>query len=450
MKKLFIAALALLALVSCAPKQQCNAVHTKWAYDATIYELNTRQATEEGTFAAAEALLPEIKESGVDIIWIMPIQQIGVLERKGTLGSYYAITDYCKFNPEFGTRADFESFLAKAHELGLKVILDWVANHTAPDSEWTKNDGWHYSDSLGNLMVQYDWTDISKLNYDNQDMRAAMKQAMHWWMDTIGIDGFRCDVAGEVPTDFWNDVMAEIRVKHPDMFTLAEDEAEAQDLTESAFDMYYGWELHHLMNGVAQGKKTVEDLWGYFAKVDTTIRKEAIRMNFTSNHDENSWNGTEFERMGDATDLFAAFTYVVPGMPMIYTGQMSGNHHRLEFFEKDVIDRVENAPQKALYKGLNDLRANNPALWSNEKGADMVRLNADNDKVFACVRTKSCPKHGDNTVIAIMNMSAEPQTVTLDLTNLEGEYNCLCGKTMTVEANQTIELTPWKYIILTK
>ena len=450
MKKLFIAALALLALVSCAPKQQCNAVHTKWAYDATIYELNTRQATEEGTFAAAEALLPEIKESGVDIIWIMPIQQIGVLERKGTLGSYYAITDYCKFNPEFGTRADFESFLAKAHELGLKVILDWVANHTAPDSEWTKNDGWHYRDSLGNLMVQYDWTDISKLNYDNQDMRAAMKQAMHWWMDTIGIDGFRCDVAGEVPTDFWNDVMAEIRVKHPDMFTLAEDEAEAQDLTESAFDMYYGWELHHLMNSVAQGSKTVEDLWGYFAKVDTTIRKEAIRMNFTSNHDENSWNGTEFERMGDATDLFAAFTYVVPGMPMIYTGQMSGNHHRLQFFEKDVIDRVENAPQKALYKGLNDLRAANRALWSNEKGADMVRLNADNDKVFACVRTKSCPKHGDNTVIAIMNMSAEPQTVTLDLTNLEGEYNCLCGKTMNVEANQTIELTPWKYIILTK
>lgn len=450
MKKLFIAALALLALVSCAPKQQCNAVHTKWAYDATIYELNTRQATEEGTFAAAEALLPEIKESGVDIIWIMPIQQIGVLERKGTLGSYYAITDYCKFNPEFGTRADFESFLAKAHELGLKVILDWVANHTAPDSEWTKNDGWHYRDSLGNLMVQYDWTDISKLNYDNQDMRAAMKQAMHWWMDTIGIDGFRCDVAGEVPTDFWNDVMAEIRVKHPDMFTLAEDEAEAQDLTESAFDMYYGWELHHLMNGVAQGKKTVEDLWGYFAKVDTTIRKEAIRMNFTSNHDENSWNGTEFERMGDATDLFAAFTYIVPGMPMIYTGQMSGNHHRLEFFEKDLIDHVENAPQKALYKGLNDLRATNRALWSNEKGSPMVRLTADNDKIFACVRTKSCPKHGDNTVIAIMNMSAEPQTVTLDLTNLTGEYNCLCGNTMKVEASQTFELTPWKYIILTK
>ena len=449
MKKILILALGALAMISCA-KQPCNARHTYWAYDATIYELNTRQATPEGTFAAAETLLPELKESGVDIIWIMPIQKIGVLERKGTLGSYYAITDYCEFNPEFGTRADFEHFLAKAHELGLKVILDWVANHTAPDSKWTKNDGWHYRDSLGNLMVQYDWTDISKLNYDNQDMRAEMKKAMHWWMDTIGIDGFRCDVAGEVPTDFWNDAMAEIRAKHPDMFTLAEDEDKAQELTETAFDMYYGWTLHHLMNGVAQGSKTVEDLWSYFAKADTTIRHEAIRMNFTSNHDENSWNGTEFERMGDATDLFAAFTYVVPGMPMIYTGQMSGNHHRLEFFEKDLIDRVENAPQKALYKGLNDLRAANRALWSNEKGAPMVRINANNDKIFACARVKSCPKHGDNTVIAIMNMSAEPQSVTLDLTNLEGEYTCLCGKSMTIQADQTLELAPWKYILLTK
>ena len=300
-------------------------------------------------------------------------------------------------------------------------------------------------------MVQYDWTDISKLNYDNQDMRAAMKQAMHWWMDTIGIDGFRCDVAGEVPTDFWNEAMAEIRAKHPDMFTLAEDEAEAQDLTETAFDMYYGWELHHLMNGVAQGNKTVEDLWGYFAKVDTTLRKEAIRMNFTSNHDENSWNGTEFERMGDATDLFAAFTYVVPGMPMIYTGQPSGNHHRLQFFEKDLIDRVENAPQHEMYKQLNALRAENFALWSNEIGAPMVRLAADNDKVFACVRHAVCPKDNkENTVIAVMNMSAEEQTVNLTIDQYAGEYHCICGKTMNLEATQTLTLKPWQHMILTK
>ena len=299
-------------------------------------------------------------------------------------------------------------------------------------------------------MVQYDWTDISKLNYDNQDMRAAMKKAMHWWMDTIGIDGFRCDVAGEVPTDFWNDAMAEIRAKHPKMFTLAEDEDKAQELTESAFDMYYGWTLHHLMNGVAQGKNTVEDLWGYFAKVDTTLRKEAIRMNFTSNHDENSWSGTEFERMGDASSLFAAFTYVVPGMPMIYTGQPSGNHHRLQFFEKDLIDRVENAPQHDMYKKLNALRAENFALWSNEIGAPMVRIAADNDKVFACVRHAQCPKGGENTVIAVMNMSGEEQVVNLNIDQYAGEYNCLCGKTMTIEAAQSFTLKPWQHIILTK
>jgi 1,4-alpha-glucan branching enzyme len=235
------------------------------------------------------------------------------------------------------------------------------------------------------------------------------------------------------------------------MFTLAEDEAEAQDLTETAFDMYYGWELHHLMNGVAQGKKTVEDLWGYFAKVDTTIRPEAIRMNFTSNHDENSWNGTEFERMGDAYTLFAAFTYIAPGMPMIYTGQPSGNNHRLEFFEKDVIDRVEGAQQKEMYTKLNQLRENNFALWSNEIGAPMLRINADNDKVFACVRHAVCPKDKkENTIIAIMNMSAEEQVVNLTIDQYAGEYKCLCGKTMNLDAKHSVTLKPWQHIILSK
>ena len=314
MKNVMLFLLAAFMLTGCCCKEQKpQGVHTSWAYDATIYELNTRQLTEEGTFAAAEKELPRLRENGIDIIWVMPCQPIGVLTRKGTLGSYYSIIDYCKINPEFGTRADFEHFLATAHRLGFKVILDWVANHTAPDSEWTKNEGWHYRDSLGNLMVQYDWTDISKLNYENEDMRREMLRCMEWWMDSIGIDGFRCDVAGEVPTDFWNNAMAVIREKHPDMFTLAEDEDKAQELTETAFDMYYGWTLHHLMNGVAKGEKTVDDLWNYFQKADTTIRCKAIRMNFTSNHDENSWSGTEYERMGDAAHLMAAFTYVVPG-----------------------------------------------------------------------------------------------------------------------------------------
>lgn len=443
-KTFFIACAVALALTGCSQPQ--NNRHPEWAYDATIYELNTRQLTPEGTFQAAETVLPTLRENGIDIIWVMPCQPIGVITRKGTLGSYYSIIDYCAINPEFGTRADFEHFLAKAHNLGFKVILDWVANHTAPDSEWTKNEGWHYRDSLGNLMVQYDWTDISKLDYHNQDMRNEMLKAMHWWMDSIGIDGFRCDVAGEVPTDFWNWAMADLRKTHPDMFTLAEDEDKAQELTESAFDMYYGWTLHHLMNEVAQGKQGVEDLWNYFAKADTTIRQEAIRMNFISNHDENSWNGTEQERMGDAVNLFAAFTYIVPGMPMIYTGQLSGNHHRLEFFEKDLIDTDETYAQAALYRRLNTLREENKVLFSPEKGAPMVRIPANNENIFACVRACPC----GHAVIAVMNMSDHEQTVTLDLAEHAGVYKCLGGHEHQLERAQSFTLAPWKFKIFEK
>ena len=446
MKKTILFALAIVAFASCS---QETTTHPKWAYESTIYELNTRQLTPEGTFAAAEAVLPTLRENGIDILWIMPCQPIGKLTRKGTLGSYYSIIDYCQMNPEFGTREDFEHFLQTAHDLGFKVILDWVANHTAPDSEWTKNEGWHYRDSLGNLMVQYDWTDISKLDYHNQDMRNEMLRCMRWWMDSIGIDGFRCDVAGEVPTDFWNWAMADIRKDHPDMFTLAEDEDKAQELTETAFDMYYGWTLHHLMNGVAQGKNSVEDLWAYFAKTDSTIRPNAIRMNFITNHDENSWNGTEFERMGNSVPLWSAFCYVVPGMPMIYTGQLSGNHHRLEFFEKDLIDTNPEYAQADLYKQLNQLRADNKALHSPEQGAPMMRIAADNEHIFACVRHAE-GKWCDNTVIAVMNMSGEEQTVTLDLTGYEGKYDCICGKKITLEATQTFQLKPWEYKIFTK
>ena len=452
MKKLCTLLLAALTIMSCAKQEPQQTKHPKFAYDATIYELNTRQLTPEGTFRAAEAELPKLKEMGVDIIWIMPLQPIGKLTRKGTLGSYYSIVDYCEFNPEFGTREDFEHFLAKAHELGMKVILDWVANHTAPDSEWTQNEGWHYRDENGNLMVQYDWTDISKLNYENEDMRAAMKEAMHFWMDEIGIDGFRCDVAGEVPTDFWNDAMSELRQTHPDMFTLAEDEDKAMELCESAFDMYYGWTLHHLINGVAQGTNSVQDLWDYFAKADTTVEDYAIRMNFTSNHDENSWSGDEYERLKSnaAVEAMTAFTYIIPGMPLIYTGQEYGNHHRLEFFEKDCIDRDENCRMRPLYTELNDIRRSNPALYSPELGAPMVRLECDNDKVFACAREAAVPKQKKtNKVISLINMSDDHQDVIVNVGNYIGDYIDMSGNPVLLDEKYECTLAPWQYIILT-
>ena len=419
--------------------------HPAFAYYGTIYELNTRQFTPEGTFRAAEAHLPELKDLGVEIIWFMPIQEIGVEGRKGTLGSYYAIKDYCSFNHEFGTREDFVSFVNRAHELGMKVILDWVANHTAPDSEWTKREGWHYRDSLGNLMVQYDWTDIAKLNYENEDMRKEMLKAMHFWMDEIGIDGFRCDVAGEVPTDFWEMAMADLRLTHPDMFTLAENNDKAQELTASAFNMYYGWDLQNTMRKLAKGEINVDDLWSFFEQQDTLIRKEAIRMNFTSNHDENSWNGTEFEWFGEeGAATYAAFTYVIPGMPLIYTGQEFGNHKRLEFFEKDGFER-KHAEQFEMYKNLNAMRRDNPALWSPELGAPMTRIANDNPAIFSCARVLE-----DNVVLGIFNFSAEPQTVTLQTAGLEGDYTCICGMPVMVGTEDQITLRPFEWLIYAK
>lgn len=447
MKKSLFIIVAIMALVGCSKSEPTK--HTSWAYNATIYELNTRQFTPEGTFAAAEAELPTLKSLGVDIIWIMPIQPIGQLTRKGSLGSYYSIIDYCAFNPEFGTRKDFVNFINKAHELGMYVILDWVANHTAPDSEWTKNDGWHYRDSLGNLMVQYDWTDISKLNYNNQEMRAEMKKSMAWWLDSIGVDGFRCDVAMEIPTDFWQETYAELRKKHPNMFTLAEAEVpehtiQAEGYDHAPFDMYYGWELHHIMNEVAQGTKNVDSLWAYFAKADTTFAPYSIRMNFTSNHDENSWNGTEFERMGDATDAMAAFTYIIPGMPLIYTGQEYGNNHRLEFFEKDCIERNQ-THHFSMYQELNRFRKENPALFSPEKGAKMVRLDTDNDNIFACIRAA---EDGSNTVVGLFNFSPEEQIVTLDLAD-DGTYIGI-DYSENILQNKTLIMQPWQWLLYSK
>ena len=429
MKKLFLFLAVVATMVACTNKKECAHVHPCYAYNASIYELNTRQFTPEGTFAAAEAELPRLAELGYDIIWIMPIQPIGELERKGGLGSYYAIKDYCAFNPEFGTREDFASFLAKAHELGIKVILDWVANHTAPDHPWTLNDGWHMRDSLGNLVVNYDWYDIAELNYDNQAMREAMFSSLEWWMDSIGIDGFRCDVAHEIPTDFWEYAFDSLRVKHPNMFTLCE--SENVELTYKAFDMYYGWEFHHLMNGVAKGEKSVDDLWNYFAKADTVFPDYAIRMNFTSNHDENSWAGTEFERMGNAAKAMAMFTYVVPGMPLTYTGQELCNVRRLRFFDKDTLEYDPANTNEHIYKAANDMRANNPALYSNELGAKMERVELeDADKIFACRRSLD-----DNEVYGFFNFSNEPRVIAL------GNVLPIKSPKLMITLNDTIDST---------
>jgi glycosidase len=297
--------------------------HPSWSKNATIYEVNVRQHTAAGTFAALEKDLPRIDSLGVDILWLMPINPIGQLNRKGSLGSYYSVKNYTGVNPEFGTTEDFKRLVNKAHELGMYVILDWVANHTAWDHSWVlQHPEWYTHDANGNIVPPVpDWSDVADLNYDNVELRKEMIRAMEYWVRDCGIDGYRCDVAMNVPTEFWNDARAALDAIKP-VFMLAE--AEQKDHHLKAFDMSYSWELMGIMNAVAKGEKSLYAFDEYMAKSDTAFQKSAYRMGFTTNHDENTWNGTGGERYGVKRKLFDVLSFTLQGMPLVYTSQEGG------------------------------------------------------------------------------------------------------------------------------
>ena len=384
MNKIITAIFAALLALSCtqteAPKQQP-------LENSVVYEMNVRQYTPEGTFAAAQNELPRLAEMGVDIVWLMPIYPIGVEGRKGTLGSYYAVRDYCATNPEFGTLEDFDSFVAEAHRLGLRVVIDWVANHTSPDAVWEsgKPADWYERDAEGNTTFTADWSDTANLNYENKDVWKGMQDALRFWMER-GIDGFRCDMACEVPLEFWQETIAGLRADYPHMYWLAEGE-EPMLHTLSDFNTSYSWELHHMMNSIARGEQNVDDLLAYIAKDAERHPDDVSRLMFTSNHDENSWAGTEFERMGDAAKVMAVLTFTLPnGQPLIYTGQEMGWNKRFEFFEKDHVPAWEKNEYFDFYKELISIRHANPALAAGGKGGNFEVVSAE-DSVLVFTRT---------------------------------------------------------------
>ena len=324
------------------------------------------------------------------------------------------------------------------------VILDWVANHTGWDNPWiAEHPDWYTQDSTGNIIipVRTDWTDVADLNYNNQDMRAAMTDALKYWVQEFDIDGYRCDVAGMVPTDFWNNVRTELDKIKP-VFMLAE--AEQLDLHEKAFDMGYAWHLHHIMNELAKGKQNADSLRKYFEKAQDEYQQKVYRMAFTSNHDENSWNGTVFERMPDCYKTFAVLSFVVPGMPLIYSGQEAGLDKRLKFFEKDAIEWKEHEI-KDLYTKLIALKNENKALWNGEAGSPAYFINTSNkDQIFTFKRKKN-----DNTVLVMMNLSPKEAKFNYLEKDFERYYiEYFTGKEMSVKPHEHYILKPWEYKVL--
>ena len=414
------------APASAAPGQGAQATRhepPEWTRNAVLYEINVRQYTPEGTFAALQKHLPRLKELGVDVLWLMPVQPIGKLNRKGSLGSPYSVSDYTAVNPEYGTEADVKAFVDEAHRQGLKVILDWVANHSAFDHAWTKEHrDWYVSrpdGSISNAMdyggKETDWTDVAELNYESEGLRRAMIAEMRWWVDSMNIDGFRCDVARGVPPEFWAAARRELESAKPGLFMLAE--GEIPELHQT-FDMTYGWELHHLLNEIAQGKKPTAELDKYFAQQDTLYPAGAYRMYFTSNNDENSWQGTEFERMGaNHLPAFIVAATVRGGMPLLYTGQEVSMKKRLRFFEKDTVDW--NGPSLAsFYRSVFELKETQEALANGGAGGVQTKLQTSaGDRVYAFTRAK-----GGNTVVVMVNFGDAPAQVSYTGLPQTGDY----------------------------
>ena len=422
----------------------------EWSYSAVLYELNVRQFTPEGTFAAARERLPFLRSLGIDAIWLMPIYPIGVEGRKGTLGSYYSIRDYKGINEEFGSEADLRDFITAAHSLGMRVLLDWVANHTARDARWLEEKpyDWYEREAGGTAKVPWDWTDTAKLNYSNHDVWRGQIEAMRYWVEQFKVDGFRCDMAMLVPIEFWQEASEELHRIKRDIFMLAE--AEEDNLFDRAFNMSYQWNIHHIMCDIAKGARRVWDLRNAIHSERARYPREAMRMSFTSNHDENSWSGSEQARFGSALEVMTAMTFLMPStMPLIYTGQEVGYNHSFEFFEHDAIPAeayVENRTTE-LYRRLTSLKHKEQALAAGERGGEMIEIeNNAKDCMMTFVREVD-----GSRVMAIVNLS--PYTIHADFRTgiYAGKYyDALTGERVLLDDHVERDIAPWQYQILVK
>lgn len=473
MKQLITCIFMLLSLMSCknqdpAPEpvqddpKTIAEVSPDMPENAVIYEANIRQYSPEGTFSAFAKDIPALKELGVEIIWIMPINPISKIKRKATggeftsdiedeeerkkyLGSYYSVSDYKAINPEFGTLEDFKNLVQKAHDNDIYVIVDWVPNHTGWDHPWiTEHPEYYTQNEKGEIIdpinpetgTSWGWTDTADLNYDSQAMREDMISDLKYWITETDIDGYRMDVAHKVPVDFFETVTNELNSIKP-VFMLAE--AEQPDLLVKAFDMHYGWEVHKIFNEIAEGKATVKAFDDYMAKIDTILEDDDIVMNFVTNHDENSWNGTLKERMPNNKNIFTALTYMMPGMPLIYSGQEYDLDRRLKFFEKDSIPKTKGDYYRLL-KQLGELKNNYPALNGGKHAASYQRLETDDD-ILMFERTKHA-----QMILFVGNFSNESKKVSLPN---DSYTDYLTNETLDVNGD-AISLDAWGFKILIK
>ena len=421
-----------------------NAIYKRanWISDSNIYEVNIRQYSAEGSFNAFATSLPRLKDMGVEVLWIMPIHPIGKINRKGTLGSYYSISDFKAVNPEFGTTADFKNLVDLAHEMGMKVIMDWVANHAAWDNVWTIDHPEYFvRDEAGNFKPPYDWTDVIQIDHTNVAELDAMIDAMKYWVTEFDIDGFRADLAHLTPRAFWHKARTAIEPLKPDLFWLAESE---EINYHEVFDATFTWEWMHRTESFYKGNSSLSSLYEVLAKYNAEFPETAYRMYFTSNHDENTWNGTSEEKYGDMLQCLAVFSCTWNGIPMIYSGEELPNQKRLQFFEKDVIEWNGKYLLHDFYKTLLTLRKTNPALRSADAAVSTFHIITEGGKnIMAFLR-----KNDNDEVLVFLNLSKDVSSVTIKDQLINNFYtNVFDGAENYLQPDTFIKMQPWDYLV---
>lgn len=426
-----------------APEPSKHIDHPEWTKSANMYEVNIRQYTPEGTFKAFQKELPRLKKMGVDILWLMPIHPIGEKNRKGKLGSYYSIKDYTAVNPHFGTKQDFIDLVKAAHEQGMKLIIDWVPNHTAWDHPWvTEHPEYYMKDSTGAITYEANWTDIAQLNYENKELWNKMIEKMKYWIKEANIDGFRVDHAGhDIPLAFWKKAIPEVNKLKEDFFWLAEWNTPEM---HPWFDATYAWEYFHLTTSIASGDTSLSAITKYMEEQESKFADHAYRLYFTSNHDENTWNGTDKELFGKNFENFAVMAATIDGMPLVYSGQETGLEQQLEFFQKDTID-WDGYEHEDLYKTLFQLKDSNEALWNGQYGGDFQHVSTSpSGQIYAYKRVK-----GNSEVLVVLNFSDSEQQITLNEQQATEYINAFTGESMTVGADP-VTLGAHDYLVLEK
>lgn len=424
-----------------SPEPYVQLEHPEWSRDAVIYQINTRQFSQDGSFNSVREALPRLQKLGVDVLWLMPIHPIGEVNRKGNLGSPYSVKDYFGVNPEFGSLQDFQNLVNAAHELDMYVILDWVANHTSWDNHLLKDHpDWYERNWRGDPHPTpwTDWSDIIDLNYEKIELRQYMGSALRYWVEEIGVDGYRLDVAGFVPLDFWEDVRRDLETVKP-VFLLAE--WQQRDLHRKAFDASYGWAWKEAAHDIARGRADAARMTGYYADLISTWPHDAMRLLYTSNHDQNSWDGTAFEIFGDSLETFMALSFISEGIPTIYNGQEAGLSKSLEFFKKDPI-KWRDHPHRDWLAKLIEIKTNHSTLHNGAWGGRTRPVKTDNPgQLLSFIRGK----HEDR-ILALFNLSGETATFTLTSGAVEGVWcNIIDGRQLSLTIGSKLEFDPWEW-----